>query len=146
MQRKCSWDNGNWCSCCDWCSHCSWSDGSWWGSSTSSFWQSADLGIGLSSQCDTRDYFTSKKWTLNTDLGCKNDAALLTYTFNKEYSNYNESWKRKILKMNLKYNFSNCLFTLVQPIFVCLMKSTDSTAHTWLLEPSQEQWEYRGTV
>ena len=37
----------------------------------------------------TRDYLTSKKWKFNSDLGCENDAALLTYTFNKEYSNYN---------------------------------------------------------
>ena len=36
----------------------------------------------------TRDYSTSKKWKFNSDLGCENDAALLTYTFNKECSIY----------------------------------------------------------
>ena len=39
----------------------------------------------------TTDYSISKKWKFNSDLGCENDAALLTYTLNKECSNYNES-------------------------------------------------------
>ena len=29
----------------------------------------------------TTDYSISKKWKFKSDLGCENDAALLTYTF-----------------------------------------------------------------
>ena len=39
----------------------------------------------------TRDYCISKKWKFKLDLGCKNDAPLLTYTFNKECLIFNES-------------------------------------------------------
>ena len=40
---------------------------------------------------NTRDYMTSWQGKFKLDLGCENDAALLTYTFNKECLIYNES-------------------------------------------------------
>ena len=49
------------------------------------------LRLPSAASSSTKGYLTSKKRKFNTDLGCKNDAALLTYTFNKESWTYNES-------------------------------------------------------